>query len=1053
MIRLRSLGECVLELDGAQLLPDAEVLFGTALYLVVERERTIERGALLRLLWPAATERQASHNLRQALYRLRAMGAPIVGDRTRVGIATEQVEADYDFLQRSDGHVARELLLQHVHGGFLRTYMPTFSTPFRDWLERQRHVIDALARRALVGAILTERGRGEWRTVDALARVCLEVDPLNEEATLALAEATALAGGKSQALAIIDEYLQELGPAAGEIRLPAILLRRRVAETAQYSGSLHTRPVPFVGRSADIAMLSRALHRAQSGRGNGILLWGEPGIGKTRLVSEFTGPALVRRAVVARASCQAMDEKRPLSAFVDLVPRLLALPGGLGVSPETMSYLRRLTEHDSEQTTLSPEAADAEFLFASIRRALTDLLDAVATEEALIVLIEDVQWLDVMSWKLLEEFLPWMEQRRILLLLTSREGDVPERRGIVQLPSLRRHLVAPLEPAAARDLVRQVVTDAGREASDAFLTWCASAGGGNPYYLRELALHAIEEGGSYRAPGTLMDLITERLQRLRPSSLRVLQACAILGQHSTLERVEAVVGMGRAELLDSLDELEGHRVIRAESSGVVAAHDLLGSAALSQMSQLGLRALHTFAANSLQRFPGEGNVIPILSAVAEHCASAGENSRAVALFRDCARHAVDIGLPALGIAQVDRALGLTRDAEQRDSLLQTKLEAAQLAAQWADVLSTHDDILRTHDGSPTDRQVLHDSNELACLHARWMLRHSLSSILARLVRCVQCRSSTEAHRREAAFLGIRIADNELDPDIARQLFTEAFGQPGALADDNTSLAACLVFETCFGDISRTPALARAMLARLQEVATPRVTAIRHTHYAAIALFSAGDVNDGRALLTSAYEHLVPLGAIGLLQRTMQDLFWMAMQLGDYEAAREWQDRTVASTAGHSEYTASAATWANAAELALYDNDLPAARRYLSKLESAFFSENRSRRAIAYVASLRAHVNAAESGWLLSESEHVALAALYERAKTLIAQDFLANAYCQSLAARCEHQTAHDVLYAYVHQHRRCRFPLPGDLVVLAGSLNVPVTASTKRDSSLRTSTS
>src|ERR671922_149334 len=128
--------------------------------------------------------------------------------------------------------------------------------------------------RVLVSAIAARKSRGEWAHVERLAHQCLTIDPLNEEATLALAEAAALHGGKVEAVGILDRYLREMGPCARELRLPAVALRRRISEPEcefPLSPPLH---VPFVGRGAEMATLTAALGSARSGAGSVFFIHG-----------------------------------------------------------------------------------------------------------------------------------------------------------------------------------------------------------------------------------------------------------------------------------------------------------------------------------------------------------------------------------------------------------------------------------------------------------------------------------------------------------------------------------------------------------------------------------------------------------------------------------------------------------------------------------------------------------------------------------------------------------------------------------------------------------
>ena len=123
----------------------------------------------------------------------------------------------------------------------------------------------------------------DWSGAEQLATMCLTIDPLNEEATLTVAEAAALGGSKTKALSILNHYLDDIGDDAAAIKLPAVLLRRRISEAYQ-DNVFAVRDAPFVGRDEEMAELTRGLVRAQSGRGATYVIVGEPGIGKTRLI-------------------------------------------------------------------------------------------------------------------------------------------------------------------------------------------------------------------------------------------------------------------------------------------------------------------------------------------------------------------------------------------------------------------------------------------------------------------------------------------------------------------------------------------------------------------------------------------------------------------------------------------------------------------------------------------------------------------------------------------------------------------------------------------------
>src|SRR3954462_4231808 len=95
MLRLKSLGQTVIEVDEARLTPAAETVFATALYLIIETGRPVGRDELSRLFWPGVSEAQAQHGLRQVLYKLKSLGATIKADRSALILSPRSCTTDF----------------------------------------------------------------------------------------------------------------------------------------------------------------------------------------------------------------------------------------------------------------------------------------------------------------------------------------------------------------------------------------------------------------------------------------------------------------------------------------------------------------------------------------------------------------------------------------------------------------------------------------------------------------------------------------------------------------------------------------------------------------------------------------------------------------------------------------------------------------------------------------------------------------------------------------------------------------------------------------------
>ncbi|MGI8619830.1 MAG: AAA family ATPase, partial [Gemmatimonadaceae bacterium] len=439
MVHLKALGQSAIEVGDIRIGPEQPYLFAVALYLIVERGKRIPRQALVDLIWPnVRDEKHARQRFRQALLRLRESGLPVVGENGSLLLDKDAAQADFDALASPDAIRPGQNL------EFLPHYSPRISEQFLDWVETHRSRVHAGVQRVFLLRMQQARSRGDWAEVDAVATECLRLDPYNEEAVMAHAECAVMRGSKREALSILDGYMEALGSHVGTIGLPAKILRTRIAERLTDQRYAMISEQHFVGREASMELLLGLLREAKRGAGSAAFIWGEPGIGKSRLVQELTGLAGLEGAHVVSTKCHPTDAGRPLSAFADLVPILKTLPGALGCSAQTLSLLQRLTDRNKNDSYPAQEAGDAAFLAATIRRAVFDLVDAVADEGILVMVIEDVHWLDEPSWAILSAMVEWSTTRTLLVLMTSRTAHATESKVADPDRGLHRHHLMPL---------------------------------------------------------------------------------------------------------------------------------------------------------------------------------------------------------------------------------------------------------------------------------------------------------------------------------------------------------------------------------------------------------------------------------------------------------------------------------------------------------------------------------------------------------------------------------------------------------------------------------
>ena len=924
MVILRTLGECVIEIGTQRIGPTAPHLFGALLYLGLERGRAVPRATLQTLLFPDTTEARGAHSLRQLVYKLRGHGAPVATGREGISLAASDVQDDFTaFLAPS---TAERPDVHRAGGTFLPGYVPRWSRPFAEWVEGERDRVHARMRRTLLTELAEHRRLGRWEAAERTARACLAIDPLNEEATLALAEALAVAGSKVKAVRLLDDYIAEAGPGAEAIKLPATLLRRRIAErlpAMEYDASR----APFVGRAEEMAELNALFAEVRRETSRTAVVWGDAGIGKTRLVAEFCKAAALNGATVLRAVSQPHDVRRPMGAFLDLAPQLLKLPGALGTSPDAMRYLQRLVTFDPQlDQPITAEMRDPEYLAACITRALSELLDAVTSEAPLIVVIEDAQWLDRVSTLVLGDLLAERRERRLLLVGTWRAPEdpmpglpFPERSRSIRLGGLRTTDAETLLLAQFRELA----VSPGPE----LMAWAIRTAQGNPFFLHELARHYAVSREAGTIPASLTELLRARLLSLRPDSQRVLAASAILASHSTLERIARVLQLPRRAFHRALEQLETAGLLACQGDTAVVTHPLIGEQVLQRLTPGVSALLHRHAAEELSR--DLDIVSPLLPlACADHWVLAGDSSHAIELLRRCSSQTSRLGYHREALTFAIRAFEI---AQSEDMRLRIGLDALSLADVAADTTTSRQIAESLLSGSQDLTADTADWLRLQVIRARWQAGEPP------IVLHQEVAPLTFSNRIDVRLASIRLALIFCDWDrrrmMAEHLYRSVQPELEAMAPtDRESSQIDLIYHTSFGDPDLAASHARKHWDR---VSTQRCSA---EYFAAVqnigvALSRCDYYSEALAILSEANASAVELRLPRHAFNTACQATASALDAGDIGLARQWHARSTENLRTSLRHHAITTHHLNALRLATADRDHRGAIAALNQLTS------------------------------------------------------------------------------------------------------------------------
>jgi tetratricopeptide (TPR) repeat protein len=571
-----------------------------------------------------------------------------------------------------------------------------------------------------------------------------------------------------------------------------------------------------------------------------------------------------------------------MGAFVELIPGMLKLPGAIGAAPESLAALKRLTKHELRAGAIdvkSSESSDA--VSAAIVRAINDVIDAVAGESPLILLVEDAQWLDTESLRTLGGLVSPRRARRLLVLVTSRDRDLTRyfARHAERLASIE---VGELPADLCGALVHEAIGLGASETAQRFREWLVSASRGNPFFLHSLVRHYQTTGREFAVSPTISALLDQRLATLSAAAMTVLWTSVALGNHSTLDRLIAALEMPHMELVTSVRELEVARLIVQTGQLVTPAHWLISEAVARKATAIADKLGHRRIAAILETEARANNDADKLWDCAQHWLAADENARAIEMLTQCAQHSIEIGRLREAAEALLKAAASTNDP-LRHELACKAINIAQSAAE----LDLLDRAAKMIDHS--NRAGVHDHIELAELSAHGILIAENERVRAQLHDCVMASSADRNHRIDAARVLLIVADLWGGPGLSAAEF-DVLDRLVLLDDSNdlASLRFLLLYHATVGDNQKCANLSRQLIA-VADGARPEIAADLY-RYAAAGLWRAGEVNQGMAGFARAFESAESGGLLRAQFLAAVSLAGLGHDIGQENGSARWLEK-------------------------------------------------------------------------------------------------------------------------------------------------------------------
>lgn len=659
------------------------------LYYLAAEAQPVGRDNLCFLFWPDAGETAARHNLSRLLTLLHhALPDPglLTTHDDRIELRRACVWSDTRALHdlhavwRSHGSLdALRRAAGLYRGPFLDGFCLPDSPEFDLWTSQQQMGWEQLALQVLSALVETLALDGDYTGAIAYAQRALAVDELAEDVQRRLIELYALAGQRCAALRQYERCVTVLERELGVDPTPETqavyrAIQRGDAVTILPAGepppAISSAPLgstPLLGRAVELKALDEAFYRARAGRGGAVLLAGESGIGKSRLLREFAG-RVRREALLLNGVCYAETQASPYQPLIEALRPHLHMrrlefdgyPAWLGDLAQLFPELRSAHPGLAQGPAWEPGWARTR-LFEALEALLLHLSPSVSP---IVLCLDNLHWADSATLDWLAYLGRHLAGRPILLVSACRrepnDALAGLRASLARQGLLHELALEGLDTASVVELLRS--WGGALPPDPALAGRLRQATGGNPFFLLETIAALASAGAEQPAggdatdwplPASVCQAVQRRIERLSPTARQVLEAAAVIGPAATCDSLYLTAGRAELETADALDELAGQQFLVQEPGAVRFQHEIVAGVVYRGLSLYRRQILHRRAAESLERVqPGDA------AALARHCAAGGLPGKAAGYALQAGLAAKQVFAHAEARGHFDQALAL-----------------------------------------------------------------------------------------------------------------------------------------------------------------------------------------------------------------------------------------------------------------------------------------------------------------------------------------------------------------------------------------------------------
>ena len=647
-------------------------------YLAMAPGKTASREKLAALLWGESDQQRARQSLRQALFALTREFAQVAVPLLRmesqmVSLDPDAIWVDIAEFQNLVDAKDSDRLIDAVacySGPFLHGFTVD-SIEFDEWQRSLQSRLEEAAIKAFLDLLVHHEAAGNLASAIETAQGALRIDGYREDVHRRLMGLYVASGMRSSALhqyrlyrdflerelgvapdtetnALYKEIL-EAGPAAPadlEPAAPVGLVATRTRERGRAG-----RPT-IVGRAAELSELDRHLMEASEGRGGLVLVTGEAGIGKSRVIDEFTARLAEADAASGVVRVRRAEQGLALAPWSALLSGAALAADGRRDKALRPGALDQLTRFRAAAPRATGETGADEC--AKQHEAIVDLIRARATQRPLVLAFDDLQWADAQSLELIEFAIRRLSGAPVLFVASLPADSLNEGRAAELLRELDRDALLswlelrPLSREETGALVSALSrTAAGEGAAEPPLEEVWALSEGNPRIAVEVVEQVID-GGDLKLPKRVHAEVTRALSTLGEPARDLANIASVMGSPIDYEVLRHCANLDAESLVQNVESLVAAKILVSLGDNLGFRRERIGLALYEGLLPQRRRSLHGAVSRAIEEVHA-GALEPHVDPLARHNHEAGNTAKGFEC--ELAAAAVELRRGAHGVAR------------------------------------------------------------------------------------------------------------------------------------------------------------------------------------------------------------------------------------------------------------------------------------------------------------------------------------------------------------------------------------------------------------------